>query len=103
MKTIDSSVGNLKDCVFKIPEKRRLKQGHLYVIQAKRDSSERSVLCSLPPSGFLSKIYSVKDIKSFLKMTKMLEFIFPRYTTVFRSQGQFSDKGIYWLKTYSLN
>lgn len=41
--------------------------------ESESDFSECSVSCSLPQSGFSSRIYTIEDIKSFLKVTKMLE------------------------------
>lgn len=81
------SVIDSEDCAFKTPQKRRLKQRHIGK-QAKRigdcdfsptdtesesDFSECSVSCNLPQSGFSSRSYSVEDIKSYLKVTKMQE------------------------------
>lgn len=78
------SLMDLDDCAFKTPQKRRLKQHHIGK-QTKRmdncelsqtdtesesDFSECRVSCSLPQSGFSSRVYTVDDIKSFLKITK---------------------------------
>lgn len=117
------SVMDLDDCAFKTPQKRRLKQHHIGK-QAKRmdncdlsqtdtesesDFSECSVSCSLPQSGFSSRLYTVDDIKSFLKVTKnarkvRVEEYFPdvaqfiEKAKAFRGDGSFTNQEVYRLK-----
>lgn len=114
---------DLDDSAFKTPQKRRLKQQNTGK-QAKKtdncdlsqsetesesDFSECSVSCSLPLSGFSSRVYTVDDIKSFLKVTKnarnvKIEEYFPdvmqfmEKAKLFKSEGRFNKQEVYRLE-----
>lgn len=117
------SMMDVDEASFKIPSKRRLKQQHVGNHAKKAeisggnqsdsesgsDTSECSISCSLPLGGFSSRIYTVQDIKSFLKVTKnarkvRIEEYFPdvlqfmEKTKAFKSDGDFTKQEWYRLK-----
>lgn len=118
----DSVLGD-EECLFKIPQKRKLLEcpaekkakriDGIHMSQtdteSESDISECSVTASLPQSGFSSRTYTVVDIKSFLKITKnvkkvKLEEYFPdiiqfiEKVKIFRSESCFTNQEVYRLK-----
>jgi len=79
--SIDDSLMELGEDIFKVPQKRkrpRVKTNSKkkYTLsdvsdaESESDFSDCSVTCSLRQSGFASRIYTVDDIRAFLKETK---------------------------------
>lgn len=120
---IEGSVLELEDYSFKTPQKRKLEKRNVCKpikrldvrevshtdTESDSEASECSITCSLPQGGFSSRVYSVDDIKQFLKVTKnvrrvKIEEFFPdilqfiEKAKTFRSENCFTDQEGYRLK-----
>lgn len=118
----DQDLKEQDECVFKTPQKRRMKQRHYSKLkkgenvnpsqtdtESETDLSECSVSFDLSQDDSLNQSYTVDDIKIFLRKTKSARNVriskyfpdlaqFAEKARFFKSEGLFSDQEVFRLK-----